>query len=59
MKLLRALDYKAFNQLTKVYTKTMGLLYQRDFKYFFDEAKDKLISKRFQNCKSKVTFMLN
>ncbi|XP_023247474.1 exocyst complex component 1 isoform X2 [Copidosoma floridanum] len=49
MKLLRALDPKAFTQLTKVYTKTMGTLYQRDFKYFFDEAKDRLIAKRLQH----------
>lgn len=49
MRLLRALDYKAFIQLTKVYTKTMGTLYQRNFKVFFEEAKDCLIAKRFQH----------
>ncbi|OXU23456.1 hypothetical protein TSAR_001640 [Trichomalopsis sarcophagae] len=48
MRLLRALDQKAFTQLTKVYTKTMGSLYQRNFKFFFEEAKDRLISKRLQ-----------
>lgn len=46
MKLLRVLDNKAFNQLTKVYTDTMSKLYQRDFKYFFEEAKSRLIIKR-------------
>ncbi|XP_016845860.1 exocyst complex component 1 isoform X1 [Nasonia vitripennis] len=49
MRLLRALDQKAFTQLTKVYTKTMGSLYQRNFKFFFEEAKDRLISKRLQH----------
>lgn len=49
MRLLRALDQKAFIQLTKVYTKTMGSLYQRNFKFFFEEAKDRLISKRLQH----------
>lgn len=47
MKLLRALDNKAFVQLTKVYTGTMSKLYQRDLKLFFEEAKTRLISKRF------------
>jgi hypothetical protein len=49
MKLLRALDQKAFTQLTKVYTKTMSSLYQRNFKFFFEEAKDRLIIKRLQH----------
>ena len=49
MKLLRALDLKAFTQLTKVYTKTMGTLYQRNFKLFFENAKDNLIANRFQH----------
>lgn len=49
MRLLKALDNKAFVQLTNVYTKTMGSLYQRDFKYFFDEAKEHLLNKRPQN----------
>ena len=46
MKLLRALDNRAFIQLTKVYTDTMSKLYQRDFKFFFEEAKSRLINKR-------------
>lgn len=49
MRLLRALDPKAFAQLTKVYTKTMGSLYQRDFKFFFDEARERLVAKRLQH----------
>ncbi|XP_011497897.1 PREDICTED: exocyst complex component 1 [Ceratosolen solmsi marchali] len=49
MKLLQALDQKAFTQLTKVYTKTMGSLYQRNFKFFFEEAKDRLIIRRLQH----------
>jgi len=48
MQLLRALDNKAFIQLTKVYTDTMSKLYKRDLKRFFEEAKNKLISKRLQ-----------
>lgn len=48
MQLLRALDNKAFVQLTKVYTDTMSKLYKRDLKRFFEEAKNKLISKRVQ-----------
>lgn len=48
MQLLRALDNKAFIQLTKVYTDTMSKLYKRDLKRFFEEAKNKLINKRFQ-----------
>lgn len=46
MQLLRALDNKAFQQLTKVYTGTMSKLYQRDLKLFFEEAKSRLISTR-------------
>ena len=53
MKLLRALDNKAFAQLTKVYTDAMSKLYQRDFKFFFEEARSKLISKR---CYGKIEF---
>ena len=49
MRLLRSLDQKAFTQLTKVYTKTMGTLYQRNFKYFFEEARDRLITRWFQH----------
>lgn len=49
MQLLRALDYKAFVQLTKVYTDTMSKLYKRDLKRFFEEARNKLICKRFQS----------
>ncbi|XP_014236902.1 exocyst complex component 1 isoform X2 [Trichogramma pretiosum] len=48
MKLLRVLDSKAFVQLTKVYTKTMSTLYQRNFKTFFEDAKDSLIVGHFQ-----------
>jgi hypothetical protein len=48
MQLLRALDNKAFVQLTKVYTDTMSKLYKRDLKRFFEEAKNKLIGKRLQ-----------
>ncbi|XP_053987113.1 exocyst complex component 1 [Hylaeus volcanicus] len=48
MQLLRALDNKAFVQLTKVYTDTMSKLYKRDLKRFFDEARNKLTSKRLQ-----------
>ena len=48
MQLLRALDNKAFIQLTKVYTDTMSKLYKRDLKRFFEEARNKLISKRLQ-----------
>ncbi|XP_032671124.1 exocyst complex component 1 [Odontomachus brunneus] len=48
MQLLRALDNKAFVQLTKVYTDTMSKLYKRDLKRFFEEAKNKLIAKRLQ-----------
>lgn len=48
MQLLRALDNKAFIQLTKVYTDTMSKLYKRDLKRFFEEAKNKLICKRLQ-----------
>lgn len=48
MQLLRALDNKAFVQLTKVYTDTMSKLYKRDLKRFFEEAKNKLICKRLQ-----------
>lgn len=48
MQLLRALDNKAFVQLTKVYTDTMSKLYKRDLKRFFEEARNKLICKRFQ-----------
>lgn len=48
MQLLRALDNKAFIQLTKVYTDTMSKLYKRDLKRFFEEARNKLIFKRFQ-----------
>nr|XP_012147807.1 PREDICTED: exocyst complex component 1 isoform X3 [Megachile rotundata] len=47
MQLLKALDNKAFVQLTKVYTDTMSKLYKRDLKRFFEEAKNKLICKRF------------
>lgn len=46
MQLLRSLDNKAFQQLTKVYTGTMSKLYQRDLKLFFEEAKSKLLSTR-------------
>ncbi|XP_043276360.1 exocyst complex component 1 [Venturia canescens] len=46
MQLLRALDNKAFQQLTKVYTGTMSKLYQRDLKLFFEEAKNRLINTR-------------
>lgn len=46
MQLLRNLDNKAFQQLTKVYTGTMSKLYQRDLKLFFEEAKSRLISTR-------------
>ncbi|XP_014297281.1 exocyst complex component 1 isoform X2 [Microplitis demolitor] len=46
MQLLRALDYKTFSQLIKVYTNTMSKLYQRDFKIFFEEAKTCLINSR-------------
>ncbi|XP_034172615.1 exocyst complex component Sec3 [Osmia lignaria lignaria] len=53
MQLLRALDNKAFVQLTKVYTDTMSKLYKRDLKRFFEEAKNKLICKRFQASTSK------
>ncbi|KAK9302456.1 hypothetical protein QLX08_005530 [Tetragonisca angustula] len=48
MQLLRALDNKAFTQLTKVYTDTMSKLYKRDLKRFFEEARNKLICKRLQ-----------
>ncbi|XP_076177753.1 exocyst complex component Sec3 isoform X2 [Ptiloglossa arizonensis] len=48
MQLLRALDNKAFVLLTKVYTDTMSKLYKRDLKRFFEEARNKLISKRLQ-----------
>ncbi|XP_015430191.1 PREDICTED: exocyst complex component 1 [Dufourea novaeangliae] len=48
MQLLRALDNKAFVQLTKVYTDTMSKLYKRDLKRFFEEARNKLTSKRLQ-----------
>lgn len=48
MQLLRALDNKAFVQLTKVYTDTMSKLYKRDLKRFFEEARNKLTCKRFQ-----------
>lgn len=48
MQLLRALDNKAFVQLTKVYTDAMSKLYKRDLKRFFEEAKNKLITKRLQ-----------
>ncbi|XP_033220438.1 exocyst complex component 1 [Belonocnema kinseyi] len=54
MKLLRALDNRAFVQLTKVYTDTMSKLYQRDFKFFFEEAKSRLISKRSHASTSKA-----
>ncbi|XP_015592051.1 exocyst complex component 1 [Cephus cinctus] len=53
MRLLRALDNKAFMQLTKVYTGTMSKLYQRDLKLFFEEAKTRLIGKRLHNNPSK------
>ncbi|XP_043794167.1 exocyst complex component 1 isoform X1 [Apis laboriosa] len=53
MQLLRALDNKAFVQLTKVYTDTMSKLYKRDLKRFFEEARNKLICKRFQANTSK------
>ncbi|XP_031844044.1 exocyst complex component Sec3 [Nomia melanderi] len=53
MQLLRALDNKAFVQLTKVYTDTMSKLYKRDLKRFFEEARNKLISKRLQANTSK------
>lgn len=46
MRLLRALDNKAFIQLTKVYTGTMSKLYQRDLKLFFEEAKVRVTSKK-------------
>lgn len=46
--LLRSLDNKAHILLTKVYTSTMSNLYKRELKYFFEEAKNKLISKRLQ-----------
>lgn len=46
MRLLRALDNKAFTQLTKVYTGTMCKLYQRDLKLFFEEAKTRVTSKK-------------
>ncbi|XP_011298132.1 exocyst complex component 1 [Fopius arisanus] len=49
MQLLRALDNKAFAQLSKVYTGTMSKLYQRDLKLFFEEAKGRLISTRPQH----------
>lgn len=48
MQLLRALDNKAFVQLTKVYTDAMSKLYKRDLRRFFEEAKNKLITKRLQ-----------
>ncbi|KOX67727.1 Exocyst complex component 1 [Melipona quadrifasciata] len=53
MQLLRALDNKAFTQLTKVYTDTMSKLYKRDLKRFFEEARNKLICKRLQTNISK------
>lgn len=53
MQLLRALDNRAFVQLTKVYTDTMSKLYKRDLKRFFEEAKNKLIGKRLQASTSK------
>ncbi|OAD55910.1 Exocyst complex component 1 [Eufriesea mexicana] len=53
MQLLRALDNKAFVQLTKVYTDTMSKLYKRDLKRFFEEARNKLICKRLQANTSK------
>ncbi|KAJ8682053.1 hypothetical protein QAD02_017845 [Eretmocerus hayati] len=49
MKILKGLDLKAFTQLMKVYTKTMGTLYQRNFKFFFEEAKECLIANRLQH----------
>lgn len=59
MRLLKALDQKAFSSLTKVYTKTMGTLYQRNFKFFFEEAKERLIASRLthqHHCKQKKKF---
>ncbi|XP_076750967.1 exocyst complex component Sec3 [Xylocopa sonorina] len=53
MQLLRALDNKAFVQLTKIYTDTMSKLYKRDLKRFFEEARNKLICKRLQANTSK------
>ncbi|XP_066588427.1 exocyst complex component 1 [Prorops nasuta] len=53
MQLLRSLDNKAFVQLTKVYTRTMSMLYKRDLKHFFEEARNKLIGKRLQASTSK------
>ncbi|XP_046423934.1 exocyst complex component 1 [Neodiprion virginianus] len=53
MRLLRALDNKAFTQLTKVYTGTMSKLYQRDLKLFFEEAKTRVTSKKLNANTSK------
>lgn len=33
------MDRKAYHALTKVYTSALGKLYDRDIKYFLEEAK--------------------
>ncbi|XP_014282653.1 exocyst complex component 1 [Halyomorpha halys] len=36
---IKAMDRKAYHALTKVYTSALGKLYDRDIKYFLEEAK--------------------
>lgn len=46
---MKVMDNKSYNLLRKVYEDNLGKLYERDFKKFFEDAKQNVLSTRRGN----------
>ena len=55
---LQVMDRRCYDDLLKVYTASIGKLYERDMRQFFDEARTKIMGLRDKK-RNKITTILS